>query len=95
MVIPQHKKALLRHQREQHRQERPQLDDQAIRDISHHLERSMLEPEAVTLGLYDPFERRAVRGIVVDIDMLGRLVRFRTDDSERCWIRVEDIIDVR
>lgn len=94
MIIPQHKEALLRHQHEQHRQERPQLDDQEWDDISSRLQWSMENREPVTLHLYDPFERCEVSGIVVDIDMIGRRVRLRQDD-DRSWISVEDILGVR
>lgn len=91
MIIPQHKEALLRHQREQHRQERPSLDEQVVEDLSRRLQWSMEERELITLQLYDPFEQREVAGVVIDIDMIGRRVRLQ-DGDERNWIRVEDII---
>lgn len=94
MIIPQHKEALLKHQREQHRNERPELDEQAMIDISQLLERSMLERDVIGLELYDPFERQTVRGIVVDIDMIGRRIRLRAEDGERYWIKVEDILNI-
>ncbi|WP_374018983.1 YolD-like family protein [Paenibacillus thiaminolyticus] len=93
MIIPQHKEALLRHQGEQHRRERPNLDDQAVEELSRLLQWSMENREPVTLQLYDPFERCEVSGIVVDIDMIGQRIRIREGD-ERRWISVEDILGV-
>lgn len=93
MIIPQHKEALLRHQRNQHRQERPSLDDQVIEEASRRLQWSMENKEPVTLQLYDPFERREASGIVVDIDMIGQRVRLQEGD-ERRWIKADDILGV-
>ncbi|WCR29696.1 YolD-like family protein [Paenibacillus thiaminolyticus] len=94
MMLQQHKEALLRHQGEQHRRERPNLDDLVVEDISRRLQLSMENREPVTLQLYDPFEQREVSGIVVDIDMIGQRVRVQ-EGEERNWIRVEDILGVR
>ncbi|WP_240927581.1 YolD-like family protein [Paenibacillus thiaminolyticus] len=91
MMLPQHKEALLRHQHEQHRQERPLLDEMVWEEISRRLQWSMENKEPIVLELYDPFERREVSGIVVDIDMIGQRVRLQQDE-ERRWIRVEDIL---
>ncbi|WII39214.1 YolD-like family protein [Paenibacillus thiaminolyticus] len=93
MMLPQHKEALLRHQHEQHRQERPNLDDLVVEDISRRLQWSMENREPIVLQLYDPFERREVSGIVVDIDMIGQRVRVQ-EGEERIWISVEDILGV-
>ncbi|BFH66272.1 hypothetical protein J27TS7_11180 [Paenibacillus dendritiformis] len=93
MIIPQHKEALLRHQREQHRQERPNLDDQVVEELSRRLQWSMENREPITLQLYDPFDRREVVGVVVDIDMIGQRVRLREGDEKR-WISVHDILGV-
>ncbi|BFH17395.1 hypothetical protein J6TS7_57950 [Paenibacillus dendritiformis] len=53
-----------------------------------------MEGEEITLNVYDPFDKRVVRGTVVDIDMLGQRVRIRTENEERHWIRAEDILGV-
>ncbi|WP_244919018.1 YolD-like family protein [Paenibacillus dendritiformis] len=94
MMLPQHKQALLTHQENQNRRERPQLDEQEWEGINSHLQRSMMESEPITLDVYDPFDKRAVRGTVVDIDMLGQRVRIRTENEEKRWIRAEDILGV-
>ncbi|BFH11207.1 YolD-like family protein [Bacillus cereus] len=93
MMLPQHKEALLRHQHEQHRQERPCLDDQVVEEFSRRLQWSMENREPITLQLYDPFDRREVVGVVVDIDMIGQRVRLREGET-RQWIQVEDILGV-
>ncbi|WII36798.1 YolD-like family protein [Paenibacillus thiaminolyticus] len=93
MMLQQHKEALLRHQESQGRQERPNLDDLVVEELSRRLQWSMENREPITLQLYDPFEQREASGIVVDIDMIGQRVRLREGD-ERRWIRVEDILGV-
>ncbi|MFD3271538.1 YolD-like family protein [Paenibacillus dendritiformis] len=93
MIIPQHKEALLRHQGEQHRRERPNLDDLMVEEISRRLQWSMENREPITLQLYDPFEQREASAIVVDIDMIGQRIRIKEGD-ERHWIQVEDILGV-
>ncbi|TDL51172.1 YolD-like family protein [Paenibacillus dendritiformis] len=92
-MIPQHKEALLRRQHEQHRQERPKVDDQVIEEVSRWLQWSMENREPIVLELYNPFERRVVSGVVVDIDMIGQRIRIKEGD-ERRWIQVEDILGV-
>ncbi|WP_374020228.1 YolD-like family protein [Paenibacillus thiaminolyticus] len=77
MMLPQHKEALLKHQRAQNRRERPCLDEQAWEDISSRLQWSMENRESITLQIYDLFERHEVTGIVVDINMIGQRVRLQ------------------
>lgn len=93
MMLPQHKEALLKHQHTQHRRERPQLDEMVWDEISRQLQESLEDRKAITMELFDPFERREVSGIVVDIDMIGQRVRVQVGE-ERNWIRVEDILGV-
>lgn len=54
MMLPQHKEALLRHQHEQHRQERPLLDEMVWEDISSRLQWSMENRE----WIYGPIRIR-------------------------------------
>ncbi|WP_240927567.1 YolD-like family protein [Paenibacillus thiaminolyticus] len=91
MMLQQHKEALLQHQHEQHRQERPLLDEMVWEEISRRLQWSMENRDPITLLLYDPFEQREAAGIVVDIDMIGQRVRVQ-EGEERIWISVEDIL---
>ncbi|BFH15894.1 YolD-like family protein [Paenibacillus melissococcoides] len=92
-IVPEFREALLRRQRENVRRERPQLDEMVWDEISRSLQESLEDRKALTLELFDPFERREVTGVVVDIDMIGQRVRLQ-QDNERCWIRVEDIFGV-
>ncbi|NGP59868.1 YolD-like family protein [Paenibacillus thiaminolyticus] len=94
MMLQQHKEALLQHQHEQHRQERPLLDEMVWEEISRRLQWSMENRDPITLLLYDPFEQREAAGIVVDIDMIGQRVRLQEGET-RQWIQVEDILGVR
>ncbi|WP_042227675.1 YolD-like family protein [Paenibacillus popilliae] len=82
MMLQQHKEALLRHQGEQRRCERPNLDDQVIEEVSRRLQWAMENREPVTLQLYDPFERCEVSAIVVDIDMIGQRVRLQEGEMD-------------
>jgi hypothetical protein len=93
MMLQQHKEALLRHQESQGRQERPNLDDLVIEEVSRRLQWSMENREPITLQLYDPFEQRKLTGVVVDIDMIRQRVRLQAGE-EWNWIRAEDILGV-
>ncbi|SYX85879.1 YolD-like family protein [Paenibacillus alvei] len=92
-IIPEHREAMLRHNREQQRRHRPMIDEQEWELIGNQLQGSMQERTTITALLFDPFEQIKVTGVVVDIDMYGR--RFKLlQDEEWQWVKLEDVIEV-
>ncbi|MCM3291806.1 YolD-like family protein [Paenibacillus sp. MER 180] len=93
LIIPEHREAMLRHNRERQRIQRPVIDEQEWEQIGNRLQESMQERTTITVLLFDPFEQIEVTGVVVDIDMYGR--RFKLlQDEEWQWVKLEDVIEV-
>lgn len=90
-VLPEHREALLMYQHERTRLQRPELDEQEWEQIGSRLQQSMAEREKINVRLFDPFARKEVNGIVVDIDIHRR--RFKLDEETQ-WINFEDVLEV-
>lgn len=93
MMLPEYKQRIIQEESEQGRCVRPVLDPQEVELIERALYKSMEDHSAVTLTLYDPFENRSAKGIVMKVDrQLGIKLRWSDDDWD--WMRIEDVIDV-
>jgi hypothetical protein len=93
MMLPEHKEAYIRHQRQLPKQSRPQLDEQETERISRALARAMQSAQPVTLTLFDEFGERRVTGRIAKADPLQRKVGIVQDGGLR-WIPAADILDV-
>ena len=89
MILPEHKEAIRRAQREKLRREKPLPDEQAWEEWARLLQESRETGRPVTVSIYDPFEDIHITGQVLRIDPQLRRLRIGED-----WIRYEDIVGV-
>ncbi|MRN52010.1 YolD-like family protein [Paenibacillus monticola] len=90
LVLPEHKQLIINEEREQGRRTRPVLDPQKVELIERALYKSMEDHSAITLTLYDPFEHRVAKGIMMKVDrQLG--IKFRWSEDEWDWIKIDDV----
>lgn len=87
MIMPQHKEAAVRQQREELRKQRMQLDNQEKEQIARFIQQAHKTRRAVKLRMYDPFNEVYVNGIIEQLD--GITARLRIDGK---WFYMKDII---
>jgi hypothetical protein len=91
-ILPEHKEAMLRQQREDKRKARPYLDDLEIAAINTVLTQSEAHRCHIKIKLFDPFEPRELIGVVVaEYNPALRNVKFNVD-GEIEWISVSQIM---
>lgn len=86
MMLPQHREAALKQQREETRRKRIELDDQEKDQIARFMLTAHKTRQAVRLRMYDEYEDVYVIGVLERIDSLT--ARFRVDGE---WFYMEDI----
>ncbi|MBP2002503.1 hypothetical protein J2Z69_003589 [Paenibacillus shirakamiensis] len=91
MMLPEHKAAILRAGREQHRQMKPILDPQEMEEIERLLDQSLRSHVQVTLRIYGEYETRELRGIVTSIHTHSREIKLQWQDGWE-WIRIKEIL---
>lgn len=91
MMLPQHKEAILLHQYELNRREKPIIDEQEWQLIGQALQDSFNEHKRVTLKLYDPYEDKQTVGFVTVINTFRKEIKLRYGDDWE-WIKFEDIL---
>lgn len=93
MIMPEHKNRILNDALKEEIRTKPDLDPQALAEISQVLAQSMEDHSPITLTLIDPVEDKQIRGIVMRVDQQLRQIKFRYDDDWE-WVESEDIIEV-
>lgn len=89
MIMPQHKEAAQRQQREEARRKRVELDDQEKELVARFMDHAHRSRQPVKLRMYDPFEDVYVIGVVERLESLT--ARFRVDGE---WFYLEDITEL-
>lgn len=93
MIMPEHQTRINNDEREQHRKEKPEIDPQEWELIDLALYHSMEDHAPVTLTLFDPFNERIAKGIVMQVDRQLKRIKLRWSDEEWDWIEMTEIID--
>lgn len=83
MILPEHREAMLRHQREQQRRGKPIMDEQAIEEIVRTLAQSFHEKVQVDLVVFSPFDDEHYSGVVIGINQSRGRVNLLLDDEEK------------
>ncbi|BFH61598.1 MULTISPECIES: YolD-like family protein [Paenibacillus] len=95
MMLPEHREAYIRHQRQLVRRTPPLIDPQAAEEMSRILASALQGKVLVAITLFDEKENVRLTGHVLRIDMSRRQIRLRkADDGETEWIRLDQIIDI-
>ncbi|WP_375103752.1 YolD-like family protein [Paenibacillus sp. RS8] len=92
MMLPEHKVRILRDEYEQLRREKPEIDSQEWELIDLALYHSMEDHAPVTLKLFDPFNERIAKGIVMKVDRELKRIKLRWSEEDWDWIEMSEII---
>lgn len=93
MVMPEHKNRILDDSLKEEVRSKPDLDPQALAEISQVLAQSLEDCSPITITLFGEYEDRSIHGIVMRVEQHLRQIKFRQGDDWE-WIKVADIIKV-
>lgn len=93
MIMPEHKNRILDDSLKEEVRSKPDLDPQALAEISQVLAQSLEDCSPITITLFGEYEERSIHGIIMRVDQQLKQIKFRQDDDWE-WIKVADIIEV-
>ncbi|MBP2240772.1 phenylpyruvate tautomerase PptA (4-oxalocrotonate tautomerase family) [Cytobacillus eiseniae] len=93
MMLPEHKEAFILHQKSLQKKVRPLIDDQEKERLSQIIFEAMHDRKEVIFVLFEEFNDRELRGIVVKVDQQQKKIQLTQEDTF-VWINIADIIDV-
>lgn len=91
-ILPEHKEAMERQDRENKRKTKPALDAQELEQIQQVLSDSFHEHRRITLQLFHEFDDIEISGIVTAVQSYRREIKFETSPGDWRWIRMTDIL---
>ncbi|MNB71353.1 YolD-like protein [compost metagenome] len=92
MIMPEHKIRILDDALNEETRKKPELDPQALTEISQVFAQSMEDHSPITLRLFDPVEDKEIRGIVMRVDQQLMQIKLRTSDDDWEWINMKDVL---
>ncbi|MEK5181333.1 YolD-like family protein [Paenibacillus odorifer] len=92
MIMPEHKVRILDDALNEETRKKPDLDPQALVEISQALAQSLEDCSPITLTLFGEFEDKSIHGIVMRVDRQHGQIKFRHDDDWD-WIKVKDVVN--
>ncbi|OME46677.1 hypothetical protein BSK66_31790 [Paenibacillus odorifer] len=91
MIMPEHKARILDDALNEETRKKPDLDPQAMVEISQVLAQSLEDCSPITLTVFNETENIQIHGIVTRVDRQLKQIKFRhSDDWE--WIKMKDIL---
>ncbi|MNP16741.1 YolD-like protein [compost metagenome] len=92
MMLPEHKEAILRKNREPLMRSKPALDGQELELIERTLAESYHDHRSVKMQLFDEFEQEEVCGIVTAVQTYRREIKVHLPDGDYRWIPLNCIL---
>ncbi|MEK4882621.1 MULTISPECIES: YolD-like family protein [Paenibacillus] len=92
MIMPEHKNRMLDDALNEETRKKPDLDPQALAEISQVLAQSLEDCSPITLTLFGEYKDKTIHGIVMKVDRQHGQIKFRHDDDWD-WIKVEDVVN--
>lgn len=89
----EHKNRILDDSLKKEVRSKPDLDPQALAEISQVLAQSLEDCSPITITFFGEYEDRSIHGIIMRVDQQLKQIKFRQDDDWE-WIKVADIIEV-
>ncbi|MFS0839412.1 YolD-like family protein [Paenibacillus sp. 1P03SA] len=93
MMLPEHKEAYLRHQRELNRRAHPSLEDEERQRIGSLLAQAKATGRMLTVTVFGPFEDEEITGIVRRIDALKQEIHLEVPGDVR-RLAYDDILRI-
>lgn len=91
MIMPEHKARILDDALNGETRKKPDLDPQAMVEISQVLAQSLEDCSPITLTVFKEYEDMQIHGIVARVDHQLKQIKFRHSDDWD-WIKLTDII---
>ncbi|RAI85672.1 YolD-like protein [Paenibacillus pabuli] len=91
IILPEHREAFLRDQKQQERKGKPVLDEQEMQLIEEAILESYQECRSITLTVFNAFDDEGLRGVVTAIDKQNRRIKLVRGDEDYSWIKIEEI----
>ena len=91
-ILPEHKEAMKRQDRENKRKIKPILDTQELEQIQQVLSESFHEHKRIIIRRFHELDNVEVSGIVIAIQSYRREIKFATTPGDWQWIRMSDIL---
>ncbi len=92
MIMPEHKARILDDSLKEELRSKPDLDPQALTEISQVLAQSLEDCSPITVTVFKEFENIIIHGIVAKVDQQLNQIKFRHGDDWD-WIKLSDIIN--
>lgn len=95
-VLPEHREAMLVHDRLEQRQARPSLDQDKLEEMNRVLTGAMETGRSITVTVYKPYGNETIALIPKQIDFVSRKLKaVVADDTERLLtVPLDDLIDI-
>lgn len=90
MMLPEHRNALARLEKEAIKKTRPILHEDEMEDIYRAIHESLVTGSAITVMLFGEYENSEHSGVVAKIDPLRKMIQLQDE-----WIVMADIIGCR
>ncbi|WP_342479502.1 YolD-like family protein [Paenibacillus sp. FSL F4-0097] len=91
MIMPEHKIRILDDALNEETRKKPDLDPQAMVEISQVLAQSLEDCSPITLTVFKEYEDMQIHGIVMRVDQQLNQIKFRQGDYWD-WINLEDVV---
>jgi hypothetical protein len=91
MILPEHKIRILDDALNEETRKNPDLDPQALTEISQILAQSLEDCSPITITVFKEFGDIQIHGIVMRVDQQLKQIKFRHNDDWD-WIKLMDII---
>lgn len=92
-LLPEHREAWKRAERERSRQVRPVWDEQRLEGLTYAIQEAAAEGYSVLITVFGEFGNTEEKGLITRIDHQPQRVRLEQNDDYR-WIKLEDIVDI-
>ncbi|MDT3426046.1 hypothetical protein J2Z22_001566 [Paenibacillus forsythiae] len=91
-ILPEYRSGIEHDLRESQRRKKPLLDEQQLEEIDKALYYSQLDKVPVTLKLWDPFDDRTAKGIVLQFDRQLRRIKLQWSEDDWDWVDMDEIL---
>ncbi len=87
-MLPQHKDLIVELRKEENRQPKPTLSEEAINEIAKIIQESFNDRLYIKLTIYDPYDNYTLSGHVEKMDFINGKIKIKN-----IWIKFIDIIE--
>ncbi|RAV22663.1 YolD-like family protein [Paenibacillus contaminans] len=95
MMLPEHKEAINRYNKESNKKSKPALDEQRLQELQDTISTALEERERVFLTIYGEYADTVEAGWISAVDPLQGRLKLERDIDHFVWVKFTDIMDIR